>query len=307
MSLQALLLNGFLRRVEKPRIARASSPEVLRRNFELNAKLLFHAPRGTTRKWRMLGPIEALEVTPPGPSRDNVLFYIHGGGFVFGSPRTHAALAAQIAKRINGRAVLPRYRLAPEFPFPAAPQDVRAAWDALIADGVRTDQIIVGGDSAGGALALGLLASLCAEQAPLPAAVFAFSPLTDLTFQGDSFQNNETAEVLLPASRATSMKQMFLRNLPCTDPRCHPVAGHFTGAPPVWLTVGDTEILRDGSHRMAKVLRRDGVDTTFEERHDLPHVWPIFHNILPEARQTLDQLAAWMRRVAPTAAASPSR
>lgn len=230
-----------------------------------------------------------------------VLFYIHGGGFVFGSPDTHAAMVAQLCQRTGARAVLPKYRLAPEAPFPAAQQDVRAAWDGLIAEGVRPADIVLGGDSAGGALAFSLIATLCAEarcseSSALPGAVFSFSPLTDMTHSGQSFIDNADSDVLLPAERATALGEMFLQGHTGDDPCVSPLFAQFAGGPPVWITVGNTEILLDDSRRLAMRLREQGVAVDLSERHDLPHVWPLFHNILPEARETLDALGLWIRQ-----------
>ena len=297
MSLRRLLLIRWLRAVEKPRIRRAVTPEPLRRALELQARLFFHAPRGTQKNWIKLGNIAALEVVPRnanGP--DKILFYIHGGGFTFGSPRTHAAMVAQLASRLGVKAVLPQYGLGPEAPYPAAPDDIYAAWQGLIAKGTAPANIIVGGDSAGGALAFGLVAHLLARKEATPGAVFGFSPLTDLSFSGDSFRNNAGADCVLPAESAAALGEMFLQGKPVDDSRVSPLIGQFQGCPPAWITVGDTEILLDDARRMVARLDEHGVDATLEERHDLPHVWPFFHNILPEARETLDQLADWIRR-----------
>ncbi len=297
MSLCRRLLNAWLRIVEKPRIRRAKTPDGLRRALEFQARLFFHPPRGTRKNWTRLGQMRALEMTPPAAINSRkVLFYIHGGGFTFGSPRTHAALAAQLGQRIAARAVLPQYRLAPESPYPAAPEDVRAAWDGLLARGVLPRDILVGGDSAGGALAFGLVADLLASRQAMPAAVFGFSPLTDLSYSGESFRTNAESDVVLPAESAPHLSDMFLKGQPCSDPRVSPLDGDFQGAPAMWLTVGDTEILQDDSRRLVRKCEAQGVSVTFEECHDLPHVWPIFHNILPEARATLDHLGAWVRQ-----------
>lgn len=280
-------------------MARASGPGALRRALDWNARLFFHAPRGTQMQWQVLeaGPhrVEALEVVPRNLHSDGVVLYIHGGGFVFGNPNTHAAMAAALAKRLGARVVLPRYRLAPEAPFPAAPIDIQTAWDGLLAQGITADRIIVGGDSAGGALALGLLAAVCAKGAALPAGTFGFSSLTDLSYSGDSFHTNADREAVLAASRADDLREMYLGQGDATRRDVSPLFADFQGASPVWLTVGDTEILRDDSRRMVSRLEEQGVHVTFKERHDLPHVWPIFHNILPEARETLDQVADWIR------------
>ena len=146
MSIRRRLLNLWLRTVEKRRM-RTGSVAQLRRALDLQARLFFHAPRGTKSSWSKYGGIPCLEMTPFATDPSQVLFYIHGGGFVFGSPNTHGAMAANLAQRFGARAVLPRYRLAPEAPFPAAPQDVRAAWDGLLASGVAARNVVIGGDS----------------------------------------------------------------------------------------------------------------------------------------------------------------
>ncbi|MGC1497097.1 MAG: alpha/beta hydrolase [Sulfitobacter sp.] len=269
----------------------------MRKALELQSRLFFHAPRGTSQRWIKLGNVPALEITPPqGATKPRTLLYFHGGAFTFGSPRTHSAMIAQLAHRVGARAILPQYRLAPEATFPAAADDALTAWQALIDQGCAPQDIVIGGDSAGSALAFSLLADLIAKGAPLPGAVFGFSPLTDLTFSNQSLRDNAEHEAVLPAEKAGEMAQMFLAGHTPKDPRVSPIFGKFNGAPPVWITVGDTEILLDDSRKFAQVCERDYVDVTLVERHDLPHVWPFFHNILPEARETLDELALWIKQ-----------
>lgn len=301
MSIMRPVLNAYLRWVEKPRMRRTTDPLKLRRALEFQAKWMFLSPRGTQKQWQVLEAgqrrIDVLEVVPRDLKSDRVIFYIHGGAFVFGSPNTHAAMVAHLAKRLGARAVLPRYRLAPEAPFPAAVEDVRTAWDGLLASGIDPAKVIIGGDSAGGALTLGLLSSLCAEGQPRPAGVFCLSPLTDMTYSGDSFRTNRARDVFLVAERADDLTQMYLAGHPAMDPRVSPLCAAFDGACPVWITVGDTEILYDDARRMAAHLKPAGVDVTLVEKHDLPHVWPIMQGLLPEGRQTLDEIAAWVRQL----------
>ena len=175
---------------------------------------------------------------------------------------------------------------------------------ALLDSGVPAKNIIVGGDSAGGALAFNLLSRLCAGSGPLPRALFAFSPLTDFLHEGASFRENAAREAVLPAAQAGLMAEMYLAGADPRDPDISPLLASYPGAPPVWITVGSTEILRDDARRMAAHLRDQGVSASLEEEHDLPHVWPIFHNTLPEARATLDALARWITQLPPTATES---
>lgn len=295
MSLARRVLNLWLRAVEKRRI-RTGTPQSLRRALEVQAKLFFHPPRGTVQTWVEHGGIPCLELTPRGAATSRVLFYIHGGGFMFGSPDSHSALAAQLGGLIGARTVMPRYRLAPEAPFPAAPDDIRAAWDGLVTSGVSPPDIVLGGDSAGGALAFGLVTGLLAQGGPTPGAVFGLSPLTDLTYSGDSFRINAQADVVLPSESAGILSARFLCGAAADAPSVSPLFGDFHGAPPAWLTVGDTEILLDDSRRLAEKIKAQGGDVTLIIEHDMPHVWPIFHNTLPEARRTLRSLAGWIRQ-----------
>jgi len=287
-------LNAWLRLVEKRRLVRETDPEALRRSFERNAWLFFHAPRGTgfTRETVAGVPVQWVAARGVAWEAGPLLLYFHGGGFVFGSSDTHRAMLGRLSAEAGLPACLPDYRLAPEHPFPAAIEDALAVWRA-VAD--RPGGVILGGDSAGGGLALALLGEILRQGLPQPAGLFAFSPLTDFTFSGASLRKNAEADVVLPASRAEEIARLYLRGAAVDDPRASPLFVDFTGAPPVWLTAGDTEILLDDTRRMAERLRAQDVGVTEEILRDLPHVWPIFHNILPEARASLRDLAVWIR------------
>jgi epsilon-lactone hydrolase len=288
------ILNFLLRHTEKRRLARATSTEKLRSGFETKARMMFHPPHNTRFENGDLGvPLQWAQVgADPGPG---VLLYFHGGGYVFGSPRTHRAMLARLTELTGMRACLPTYRLAPEHAFPAALNDARTAYEGLLAIGVPANNIVLGGDSAGGGLALSLLADICARDAPKPAAAFAFSPLTDLTFSGESIRKNAVSDVVLPAARCSKMAEMFLQGEDATNPFASPLFADFTGAPDVCLFAGDTEILLDDTRRLAERMRRQGVQVGEHIAEDLPHVWPIFQGILPEANATLAQLADWIR------------
>ncbi|UYV36169.1 alpha/beta hydrolase [Rhodobacteraceae bacterium D3-12] len=293
MSLRAQVINLFLRLVEKRRLMRADDPADLRAGFERSARLFFHGPRGARYEAATLGGVGGLRVTGPGAGDAQVLLYFHGGGYVMGSPATHKAMLARLSKLTKRVAWLPDYRKAPEAPFPAAVEDALAVYEALCATGA-SERIVIGGDSAGGGLALALLGEICRLELPQPAGIFAFSPLTDMTFSGTSFAENARADAVLPVGRARDMEEMYMAGGDPTDPRASPLWAEFTGACPVWLCVGDSEILLDDTRRMAERLRAQGVKVRESVAHNLPHVWPLFQPVMPEANATLDDLAGWI-------------
>ena len=297
MYLRRRILNLALRWSEKPYLRRAD-PLDLRERFEKMARFWFRPSRGVTFEGRRFAAPssqrEALWVAPKNPNANSVILYLHGGAFIFGSPDTHRAMLAKLAQLSGTMACLPRYRLVPEHPFPAGLDDALAAYQDLLEQGYDADQIILGGDSAGGGLALALLHTLIAEGRPVPAGVFCLSPLTDLTFSGESWTYNAKREVLLPAERAIELVAMYLGAQDATDPRASPLFGAFTSAPPVYLTVGDSEILLDDTLRMAERLRQCGVDVSCDVAQDLPHVWPLCQGLLPEADASLAQISDWI-------------
>ncbi len=293
-SLRARLINFALRHVEKRRLARMHDPLEMRRGFERSARIFLRAPRGSRFAWDALGGVRTLGVLGPGTEAGKgVILHFHGGGYIMGSPRTHRAMLARLSGLTGRRAFLPDYAKAPENVFPAAVEDALAAYRGLLERHDARD-IVLGGDSAGGGLALALLGVICAEGLPQPAATYAFSPFTDMSFSGASFAENARVEAMLPAGRAQDMERMYMAGADVRDPRASPLFAAFRGAGPVWLSAGTTEILLDDARRMAARLRAQGVAVTEVIGDDLPHVWPMFQGLMPEAAETLGEVAAWI-------------
>lgn len=305
MSWQLKILRVFLRRVARRSLARQPDSVAARKWFERGAWL---NARG--RPWQHFAPdslngVPALWTARPAQGAPTIL-YLHGGGYVMGNPRTHAALAAYLKRKTGLDVCLPDYRLAPEHPFPAAFDDALTAWRGLIAAGHDPAHIVLGGDSAGGGLALALLGHLCATGQPRPACVFAFSPFTDLTLEGPSIVQNARSEILLPISRLERLRDRVLQGADPRDPRISPLYATFLGAPPVLIQVARSEILHSDSTRMVQHLRAQGAAVTLQEGGNLPHVWQYFHGWLPEARRSLADAAAFIRAQAPLPPSSES-
>lgn len=291
MSLGLAALDLILRLREKPYLARAADFPQARARMEREAARLGPLPAGL-RETTLAGR-PALRLDPP--LGRPTLLWLHGGAYCLGSPRTHARMATALAKRSGAGLVLPAYRLAPEHPFPAAHDDACAAWEALAAE-IPPDRIAIGGDSAGGGLALALLRQLIARKAPLPAGVVAFSPWTDLTGAAASLRVLARRDALLPAARFQEIGALYLAGADPRDPRASPRFGAYPGAPPVLIQSSRAEILRDDARAMAARLRAEGVLVRHDEWRLTPHVWQIYAGLLPEADQALDAASAFLRQ-----------
>ncbi len=289
-SLRLRLANLLSRRIVRPKLARTLSPQDARRDFE-RATRFVPSPRGMALKDN--GDSVRISVGPATP--DRVILYFHGGGYIVGSPLTHRGLAGRIAALTGFDVVLPRYPLAPEAPAPAAFDTARAAHAALWAEGYAPASIVLGGDSAGGGLALALLSELCRTD-QRPAGLFAFSPWTDLTGSGASMRESADTDHVFEASRLPELVNYVTAGaIAPDDPRLSPLFAAFDRPPPVLLQVARTEILLDDSLRMAKRLRDVGGQVTVSERDAAPHVWQLLDGVVPEARESLEEAAVFVR------------
>ena len=159
MSLRLRLLTTVMRRLVRPLLSRVNDPGMAQRGLAVLCRFLPVPPY--VLHLVDAGPVPLHWISVKRRRTDWVILYLHGGGYIAGSPTTHLALTARIAKMTGLQLASPDYRLAPDFTAPAAFEDVRAAHEQLLAKGYAPDRIILAGDSAGGGLALALLADLC--------------------------------------------------------------------------------------------------------------------------------------------------
>lgn len=227
-----------------------------------------------------------------------VILWCHGGAHIMGSSRTHRAMLARLSAMSGLQTCLPDYRLAPEHPFPASLEDLTAVWDALRARGYRAEDIILGGDSSGGGVALALLSQLLARK-ERPAMAVTIAPFTDLTGSGASFHENAKRDPLLPAARLGEVVALFLAGADPEDPAASPLYASFSAPPPIFIQVARTEILRDDAVRMADHLRAEGAEVTLDLWEDCPHVWAMFQGFVPEGDEALRRIARFIRSTLP--------
>ncbi|MBL0172992.1 MAG: alpha/beta hydrolase [Gemmatimonadaceae bacterium] len=224
---------------------------------------------------------------PHARSDGPVLLYLHGGGYLAGSPETHRPLVASLVRRLEGAAFVPDYRLAPEHPYPAALDDARAAYGHLLSLGIAPARIVIAGDSAGGGLALALTLALRDTHAPLPAAVVTFSPWTDLAATGRSIEENTDRCAMFAGITIHRAATFYLGASNPRLPYISPLYGEFAGMPPLLVHASEDEVLRDDAVRVAERARAAGVDVELRLWQRVPHVWQFFPAVLPEAAESL--------------------
>lgn len=228
-------------------------------------------------------------VSWPGYAADApVLLYLHGGGFIACSPESHRSLVSSLVRRVRGRAFVPRYRLAPEHPFPAALNDAKAAYRFLLdVEGIAPAQIILAGDSAGGGLALSLALAIRDAGWPSAAGIVAFCPWTDLAATGESLNENSERCAMFAGDTIRRAAKFYVGDADPMSPSISPLYGDFRGLPPMLLHASEDEVLRDDAIRVADAARAAGVDVELQLWPHVPHVWQFFAAVLPEARQSL--------------------
>lgn len=240
-------------------------------------------------------PVSGEWITPPQLDNGPVVLYLHGGGYVSGSPRTHRLMTTQIARVIPACVLAIDYRLAPEHPYPAALADAWAAYWWLLTQGVAPNEIIVAGDSAGGGLAIALALALRDANMPLPAGVVGLSPWLDLALEGESVQRGESVDYLNPRV-LKGCAQMYLNGADLHTPLASPLYADLRGLPPLLIQASTAELLVDDSRRFAERARAAGVTVELQLWDDLVHVFQFFYLIAPDARAALEQIARFVRR-----------
>jgi epsilon-lactone hydrolase len=228
-----------------------------------------------------------------------VVLYLHGGGYVFGSPRTHRNLVSRLSHVTGLPALALDYRLPPVATLPAPIEDALAAYRHLLDEGHAPERIVVAGDSAGGHLALALGLHAAEAGLPKPAALILLSPWTDLGLTGHSFTRNAALDPFLPGIALRRMARVALNGADPADWRSSPLFAPdelFAQLPPTLLQAGSTEVLLDDAIRAAERLAHAGVPTELQVYERQPHVVPLWAGT-PEARTALREIGRFVADV----------
>jgi monoterpene epsilon-lactone hydrolase len=297
ISWQAMTLNGILRLTFK---RRGKRPIDLRRLRRDPARFALAVPAGfvveTLRTEDGLGfdVVEALAA--PNPTPKVVVLYLHGGGYIFGSPKTHRQTLIAMARAFGAPVYGLDYRLAPEHPFPAAVEDAARAYQWLLRK-YPTSEIVLGGDSAGAGLAIATALGVRDLGLKQAAAIIGFSPYSDLAVTGESVEANARSCAMFTPRGLREAAAMYLAGANPRDPRASPLYADFRGLPPMLLFASRHEILRDDTLRLAERAKAAGVKVELVVRDRLPHVWPVFVSLLPEAREAFATVASFARQI----------
>lgn len=251
-----------------------------------------------------VGDIPCEWVLSPGADPDLRLLYLHGGGFVSGSGAFYLTLAAHLSAAAKCAVLLPDYRLAPEHPFPAGLEDCIRAHEWMIANGpsgaAPCRATFIAGDSAGGSLTLAALLALRDRRQALPAGGIALSPTTDLTLASESLRT--VNDPIISARTMPVFRDLYLGKTDPRNPLASPVFGDYRGIPPLLIQVGEHEMLRDDSIRVAKKARSDGIAVKLEVWPGMFHVFQSHEPLLPEGQEAIDHAAEFIRSLSPRAA-----
>ncbi len=238
--------------------------------------------------------VHAVEILTPQARPDRCVLYFHGGGYAFGSEPLVRDFSWRLGAATGARVLYFDYRLAPEHPFPAAVEDASTVYRWL-AGRMNPEQIVFVGDSSGGGLVLATLYKMRDEGFALPRAAVAISPWTDLALTGPSLRSNAKSDPMMDAKRLPALARNYLGEADPRHPYASPLYGDGRGLPPVLIQVGSDEILRDDAARMAEKLRMAGNEVEFEEWPRMPHVWHHYARIIPEGRQAIERIGAFVR------------
>lgn len=232
------------------------------------------------------------------------LLYFHGGGYVSCSPGTHRELLRRIALASGARCIAPDYRKAPDHVFPAAVDDASACYRELLSSGVAASDILVGGDSAGGGLALALMLRLRDEGAPLPRAAVLLSPWVDLECNGESLHAHAPFDYL-NHELALGAARLYAGEASLRDPLVSPLYADLTGLPPMLVQTGGAEVFATENLALVEKARAAGVQVTHEITEHMVHVFQAFTVVVAEGRVAIASIGAFVRQqtgTQPTAA-----
>lgn len=295
MSIRAAVMRLLMRTTIKRQFASIDDIDEFRKRIDKLTSMMPKLPDGVSVVPVTCNEVPCEWVTFSRTDQNRVLLYLHGGGYVFGNPEGHRDLTWRLSRASGMRVLVADYRLAPEHPFPAALEDATNCYRWLINEGYAASNIAIGGDSAGGGLALATLVHLKNLGMPMPAAAILLSPWTDLSGSGDSVQTNAAADPMLSPASLHRFAGMYMGDLDTRAPLASPLFADLSGLPAVMVQVGSTEVLLSDAERLAEKIRIAGGEISLEVWPRMPHVWQVFASRIPEGERAIRKLGQFLR------------
>lgn len=295
MSIRASIISFFIRRTLKPQLAVLDDVPAFRERMKGSGMSPAVPDRVSVVPVTINGvPCEWL--TTDTTDQNRVLMYLHGGGYVFGGLDSHRDLGWRLAEASGMRVLMVDYRLAPENPFPAAVEDATQCYRWLIDEGFDPGKMVVGGDSAGGGLAVASLVNLKNLGVPMPNGMILLSPWVDVSVSGDSVEKNEDSDAMLSRAALEKFAGFYMDGRDRRAPLASPLFADLKGLPTTLIHVGGTEVLLSDAQRLADKLHGFSVEAALEVWPKMPHVFQLFAARVPEGKQSIVKLAEFLKQ-----------
>lgn len=252
-------------------------------------------PNETSVTAQIINGVPCERITCGTVKNDVIMVYLHGGGFVMGSCITHRTMGAHLSRACGIPILMVDYRLAPEHRFPASIEDVFVVHQHLIQTDYQPEQVIFGGDSAGGGLVVSAMLKLRDQDILLPSAGILLSPWLDLALSGESMQTQKDNDPTLIESDLRYCATHYADESLWKDPMASPVYASLNNFPPLLIHVGEHEILASDSVRLNENAKAVGVDVDLKIWDEMWHTFHSFAPDLPEANQALAEIGLFVR------------
>ncbi|WP_342088764.1 alpha/beta hydrolase [Dyadobacter sp. OTU695] len=234
-----------------------------------------------------IGDIQGEWTVSPQARQDHVLYYIHGGAFIFGSPATHRGEISELGRAGKTKTFAVDYRLAPEYPFPKPLEDIFDGYLWLLGQGYDPKKIVVCGDSAGGNATINLMLFARDRKVPMPAGGIPISPWIDLGQSGETYKTREGIDPIVNLAAIQYQAATYLNGADPRLPLASPIYADVRGLPPLYIMVGEAEEMLSESLTFTKIAAMAGVAVRLEVWPHMIHNFPLWHSTLPEGKDAI--------------------
>ncbi|MES0873990.1 alpha/beta hydrolase [Sinimarinibacterium thermocellulolyticum] len=300
ISLRSRFITWLLKLFLRPMLARmirGSDESIARIQLRL-MRMRCPNTHGQSLEYTVVGALPGHVVGDLRDTGKPVILWLHGGAFFLpAAPTAHLEMATDLCAQLDAHCFMPDYRLAPRNRFPAALDDCERAYRALLDLGFAPERIVLGGDSAGGNLALGVLQRIRKNGWPMPACVLPVSPATELgrIHAPPSRPRKMRIDPILPIAALQRVDEMYAGDWDASDPELSPIFADCRGFPPMYLIASDAEVLLDDTVFFARRAKAHGVDVRCDVWPVLPHAFPLFGTLYREVRLARADMVAFMR------------